>query len=73
MGVRKKLVFGTDNPGTTLDIQGTLRVADGTQGAGKCSHQMPTEQLHGPVTPIISVRFMAVALYFMYMITGSTV
>jgi len=34
-GETQKVGIGTDNPGATLDVQGSLRVADGTQGAGK--------------------------------------
>jgi hypothetical protein len=34
-GSSQKVGIGTDNPGTTLDVQGTFRVSDGTEGAGK--------------------------------------
>jgi len=34
-GSTQKVGIGTDNPVATFDIQGTLRVADGTQGIGK--------------------------------------
>ncbi len=34
-GGTQRVGIGTDNPSANLDIQGTLRVADGTQGAGK--------------------------------------
>jgi hypothetical protein len=34
-GSSQKVGIGTDNPVATLDVQGTLRVADGTQGTGK--------------------------------------
>jgi len=34
-GNSQKVGIGTDNPGATLDVQGTLRLADGSQGAGK--------------------------------------
>jgi hypothetical protein len=34
-GSTQRVGIGTDNPGAKLDIQGTVRIADGTQGAGK--------------------------------------
>jgi hypothetical protein len=34
-GETQKVGIGTDNPGATLDVQGSLRVADGAQGTGK--------------------------------------
>jgi hypothetical protein len=34
-GTSQRVGIGTDNPGAKLDVQGTIRIADGTQGAGK--------------------------------------
>ena len=34
-GSNQRVGIGTDNPGAKLDIQGSVRIADGTQGAGK--------------------------------------
>ena len=34
-GETQKVGIGTDNPGTSFDVNGTFRMADGTQGAGK--------------------------------------